>query len=137
MQPASTPQPIRVAIVDDHLVVRQGLKQYLAEFEDITWAGEAADGVAALALLVSTRVDVVLLDLSMPRKHGLEILPEIRARYPATQVVVLTGYPPSHYEDEAKRLGAFAYLHKECAPVDILAAVRAAARRAANEQRFD
>lgn len=91
------PEGIRVAVVDDHLIVRQGLKQYLAEFKDITWVGEAADGVAALALIASTRVDVLLLDLAMPGKSGLEVLPEIRARYPATHVVVVTGYPESHY----------------------------------------
>jgi DNA-binding NarL/FixJ family response regulator len=139
MHSGDTRPPLRVAIVDDHLIVRQGLKQYLAEFEDLTWAGEAEDGVAALAFMASTRVDVVLLDLAMPRKSGLEVLPELRARYPATHVVVVTGYPESHYGDEAKRLGAFAYLHKECEPLEIIAAIRAAGRKspgAANEPSF-
>lgn len=133
------PEGIRVSVVDDHLIVRQGLKQYLAEFKDITWVGEAADGVAALALIASTRVDVLLLDLAMPGKSGLEVLPEIRARYPATHVVVVTGYPESHYGEEAKRLGAFAYLHKECEPLEIVDAIRSAARgpgAAANEAHF-
>ena len=129
---------IRVAIVDDHLIVRQGMREYLAQFPDIQCVGDAADGVAGLALLEATPVDVLLLDLAMPRKNGLQLLPEVRARYPATQVVVLTGYPDSHYADEAKRLGAVAYLHKECEPLAIVAAIRDAAGRGApaNEPRY-
>lgn len=129
---------IRVAIVDDHLIVRQGMREYLAQFADLQWVGDAADGVAGLALVADTPVDVLLLDLAMPRKNGLELLPEVRARYPATQVVVLSGYPESHYAEETKRLGAAAYLHKECEPLAIVEAIREAASRAgpANEPRF-
>lgn len=129
---------IRVAIVDDHLIVRQGMREYLEQFVDIRWVGDAADGVAGLALVETTPVDVLLLDLAMPKKNGLELLPELRARYPATQVVVLSGYPESHYADETKRLGAAAYLHKECEPLAIVAAIRSAAGRGApaNEPRF-
>lgn len=132
------PERIRVAVVDDHLIVRQGLREYLAEFDDIEWAGDAADGVAGVALVGSTRVDVLLLDLAMPKKNGLELLPELRARYPATQVVVLSGYPESHYAVETKQLGAAAYLHKECDPLAIVDAIREAASRTdpANEPRF-
>lgn len=129
---------IRVAIVDDHLIVRQGLREYLAQFSDIRWVGDAPDGVAGLTLIETTPVDVLLLDLAMPRKNGLELLPEVRARCPATQVVVLSGYPESHYADETKRRGAVAYLHKECEPLAIVDAIRNAAGRGvpANEPRF-
>lgn len=123
---AGAPTPIRVAIVDDHLMVRSGLRQYFGEFSDIAWVGEAADGVEALELLARTRVDVVLLDLSMPRRTGLEVLPEIRDRYPATRVVVLSGYPPAEFEPRVTQLGAVAYLHKECEPLAIITAVRVA-----------
>lgn len=125
MVPGTT-SPIRVAIVDDHLIVRTALRQYLGEFSDITWVGEAADGVEALELLARTRVDVVLLDLSMPRRSGLEVLPEIRDRYPATRVVVLSGYPATVFEARVVQLGAVAYLHKECDPLAIITAVRLA-----------
>lgn len=124
---------IRVAIVDDHLLVRQGLREYLEQFPDIQWVGEAADGVAGLALVQANAVDVLLLDLAMPRMNGLQVLPEIRARYPATQVVVLTGYPESHYGADAKRLGAVAYIPKDCEPFQIVSTVRAVARNAANQ----
>lgn len=137
MQACSRP-PIRVGVVDDHLLVRQGLRQYLAEFGDLTWVGDAADGVEALDLLAGTRVDVLLLDLALPKKNGLEVLSEVRVRYPATRVVVLSGYPESHYGTETKRLGAAAYLHKECEPLAIVDAIRNAAGRGvpANEPRF-
>jgi two-component system, NarL family, invasion response regulator UvrY len=83
---------------------------------------EAADRVAAFALVETTAVDVLLLDLAMPKKkNGLELLPELRARYPATQVVVLSGYLESHHADETKRRGAAVYLHKECEPLAIRA----------------
>ena len=137
---ADNRSPIRVGIVDDHLVVRQGLRQYLADFGDIEVVGEAADGVEALALLADTPVDVLLLDLAMPRKNGLDVLPEIIGQYPATRMIILTGCPKSHYAEEAKRRGAAAYLHKECEPLAIITAIREAGPArdgAANEAAFD
>jgi len=119
---------IRVLIVDDHTVVRQGLRFLLANQGDIDVVAEAADGEEAIDAVREHVPAVVLLDLLMPRTDGLDALREIKRISPATQVVILT----SHQEDanlfEAVKAGAISYVHKTAGVEAVVNSVRAAAR---------
>ncbi len=119
---------IRVLIVDDHTVVRQGLRFLLESQDDIEVVAEAGDGEAAIAAVREHVPAVVLLDLLMPKTDGLTALREIKGISPATQVVILT----SHQEDAnlfaAVKAGAISYVHKTAGVEAVVDSVRAAAR---------
>ncbi len=115
---------IRIAIVDDHAVVRAGLRQYLAEHEDLCVVAEAADGREALDIVRKGEVDVVLLDIAMPGTNGVDALAAIRARAPKLPVLVFSGHAEAHYGATLLRLGASGYLNKDCDPTEIIKAVR-------------
>jgi two-component system invasion response regulator UvrY len=119
---------IRVGIVDDHAIVRSGLRQYLAEHVDIRVTGEAANGSEALDLARQGEVDVLLLDLSMPDQSGVDALAAIKARFPDLAVLILSGFPEAHYATTLLRQGASGYLNKECDPEEIVTAIRTVAR---------
>jgi DNA-binding NarL/FixJ family response regulator len=119
---------IRVAIVDDHAIVRAGLRQYLSEQVDLRVTGEAANGKQALELLRGGEVDVLVMDLSMPEHGGVDALAAIKARAPELPVLILSGFPEAHYATTLLRQGAAGYLNKECDPEDILSAIRTVAR---------
>jgi two-component system, NarL family, invasion response regulator UvrY len=119
---------IRVAIVDDHAIVRAGLRQYLAEQVDLSVTGEAANGREALELVRGGEIDVLIMDLSMPEHGGVDALAAIKARAPELPVLILSGFPESHYATTLLRQGASGYLNKECDPEDIVQAIRTVAR---------
>lgn len=119
---------IRVLICDDHAIVRQGLRQILADSEDIQVIGEAADGQAALMALRNERFDVVLMDIAMPGRDGLEVLKMAKAEFPRLPVIMLSTYPDSQYAVRALKLGASGYLNKSSDPADLLLAIRKAAK---------
>jgi len=119
---------IRVAIVDDHAIVRAGLRQYLAEQVDLRVTGEAANGREALELLRGGEIDVLVMDISMPEHGGVDALAAIKARAPELPVLILSGFPEAHYATTLLRQGASGYLNKECDPEDILTAIRTVAR---------
>lgn len=119
---------IRVGIVDDHPIVRAGLRQFLGEQVDLRVVGDAADGRAALDLVRGGEVDVLLMDLSMPGAGGVEALQAIKARAPALPVVILSGLPAAHYAVNLLRMGAGAYLNKEGDPEQIAEAIRTVVR---------
>ena len=118
---------LRVVIVDDHAVVRQGLRFILERQGDISVVGEGCNGSQAIQLAVDLLPEVLLLDLLMPESDGMSALREIKRLTPTTQIIILTSY----YEDEqifnAIKAGALSYLLKDTSPQDIIAAVRAAA----------
>ena len=118
---------IRVAIVDDHAIVRAGLRQFLAEQEDLEVSGEAANGREALDLLRKGEVDVMLMDLSMPGHGGVDALQAVKARAPELPVLILSGFPEQHYATTLLRQGASGYLNKECDPEEIVKAIRTVA----------
>ncbi|MCK2217691.1 response regulator transcription factor [Actinomadura sp. ATCC 31491] len=122
--------PVRVLIVDDHEVVRQGLRFVLEQEDGIEVAGEAADGEAALRAVRALRPDVMLLDLVMPGTDGLAALRALRegGDAPAPAVIVLTSFQEEDRVVEAVRLGALSYLSKTSAVDRVVEAVRAAAR---------
>jgi len=118
---------IQVLIVDDHAVVRQGIRFLLSQQPDIIVVGEGRDGVQAVALAADLLPDVILLDLLMPNMDGVAAVREIKRITPSTQIIVLTSY----YEDDqifgVIKAGALSYLLKDTDPHDLVAAVRAAA----------
>ncbi|HET6737528.1 MAG TPA: response regulator transcription factor [Kribbella sp.] len=119
---------IRVLVVDDHPVVRSGLSGMLSVTEDISVVGEAGDGSEALALVESTRPDVVLMDLRMPRMDGVAATGAIVSSYPSTRVLVLTTYDTDTDILHAVEAGAAGYLLKDTPHVELLNGIRAAAR---------
>ena len=115
---------IRIGIVDDHAIVRSGLKQFFSDEVDLRVVGEAASGREAIDLVRTTEMDVLLLDLSMPGQSGIDALTMIRAKAPDVGVLVLSGYPEEHYAMTLIRQGASGYLNKECDPEEIVKAIR-------------
>ena len=119
---------IRIAIVDDHAVVRTGLRQFFADQADFSVVAEAANGRDALDLVRAGGIDVLLLDISMPGHNGVDALAAIRARDAALPVLILSGFPESHFATVLLRQGASGYLNKDCDPQEIVAAIRTVAR---------
>ncbi|MFT3953953.1 MAG: response regulator transcription factor [Piscinibacter sp.] len=103
---------IRVLVCDDHQIVRQGIKQILADAADLALAGEAANGPEAIARVREGGVDVVLLDIAMPQRDGLDVLKQLRAEFPKLPVLMLSTYPDRQYAVRSLKLGAAGYLNK-------------------------
>jgi two-component system, NarL family, response regulator LiaR len=121
--------PIRVALVDDHSVVRRGLRTFLESYPDISVVGEAATGEQTLAQVGSWVPDVVLMDLLMPGgMDGIETTRHLRRLVPSAQVVVLTSDTGDARVGASLRAGAIGYVRKDAEPEVLLEAVRAAAR---------
>jgi len=118
---------IRVVVVDDHAIVRRGLRQILSETQDILVGGEASSGNEVLELLERERFDVALLDIGLPGGSGLALLPTLRRRFPRTAVIVLTMYSDQQFAVRAIRSGAAGFLTKESAPEQLVEAVRCVA----------
>ena len=119
---------IKIVIVDDHAIVRAGLRQFLEEQSDLEVIGEAANGREALDFVRKGGIDVVVMDLSMPDQNGVDALAAIKARAPELPVLILSGYPEAHYATNLLRQGASGYLNKECDPQEIVTAVRTVSR---------
>jgi DNA-binding NarL/FixJ family response regulator len=118
------PDPIGVLLVDDHLVVRQGLRAFLEVQDDIVVVGEAGDGDAALALILELQPDVVLLDLQMPGMSGVEVLQVMRARGAAARVLVVTSFTQPEAVLPAMRAGAAGYVYKDVEPASLAQGIR-------------
>jgi DNA-binding NarL/FixJ family response regulator len=125
--PPRTPM-ILIAIVDDHAVVRAGLRQFFTDQPDFTVVAEAASGSEALDIVRKAEVDVVLLDISMPDQSGVDALAAIRARAPELPVLILSGFAEAHYATTLLRQGASGYLNKDCDPDELVKAVRTVQR---------
>jgi DNA-binding NarL/FixJ family response regulator len=119
-----TEKKIRILIADDHPIVRAGFKQVLSETPDLVVADEAGNGQEVLEHLKKKKYDVVLLDISMPGKNGLEILKELKTDYPKLPVLILSIYPEEQYAIRALKAGAAGYLTKESAPHELISAIR-------------
>ncbi|MDR7269940.1 DNA-binding NarL/FixJ family response regulator [Pelomonas saccharophila] len=119
---------IRIGIVDDHAIVRTGLRQFLSDHVDLRVTGEGSSGHDALEMARGGEVDVLLLDISMPDQSGVDALAAIKARFPELPVLILSGFPEAHYATTLLRQGASGYLNKECDPDEIANAIRLVAR---------
>ncbi len=115
---------IRIAIVDDHALVRAGLRQFFADQADFVVVGDAASGREAMEIVRKGEVDVVVLDISMPGQGGVDVLAAIKARAPTLPVLILSGFPDTHYATALLRHGASGYLNKDCDPEEIVKAIR-------------
>jgi len=115
---------IRVLIADDHAIVREGLKQIVADTPDIVVAGEAKDGYEALDAISKHNYDVVLLDISMPGMSGLDVLKQLKSQKSQLRILILSIYPEEQYAVRTLKAGASGYLTKESAPDELVEAIR-------------
>lgn len=117
---------IRVLVCDDHLIVRQGIKQILADADDIEVACEAAHGPDAIRLVREphARIDVVLLDIAMPQRDGLDMLKQFKNEFPKLPVLILSTYSDKQYAVFSLKLGAAGYLNKSADSEQMIAAIR-------------
>jgi DNA-binding NarL/FixJ family response regulator len=115
---------IKILIADDHAIVREGLKQIVAEETDMTVSGEAADAGELMLLLTKEPFDLIILDIHMPGKSGLEALKEIKVNYPTLPVLILSMYREDQYGLRAIRAGAAGFLKKVSAPDELVKAIR-------------
>lgn len=115
---------IRILVADDHAVVRNGLKQIVSDTPDMVVAAEASNGQEALNKALEDDYDIVLLDITMPDRSGLDILKEIKSQKPELPVLILSIHPEEQYAVRALKAGAAGYLTKESAPEELIRAMR-------------
>jgi len=118
---------IKIGIVDDHVVIRAGLKEYFSSLVDFRVVGEGSNGREAVELVATTEMDVLVMDLSMPGQTGLESLALIRTKVPNLGVLILSGHAEPQYAVSVIRQGASGFLNKDCDPTQIAEAIRVAA----------
>jgi two-component system response regulator NreC len=124
---AAAPKAIRVLVVDDHAVVRAGLRRVLDAEKDIETIGEAANAERAVFEALEHKPDVVLMDVVMPGRSGIEGMPALLQAVPEARVLILSMQDDPHYVREAFEAGASGYVLKEAADTDVVEAVRAVA----------
>jgi NarL family two-component system response regulator LiaR len=120
------PRPIRVIIVDDHAMLRRGLRFFLKGFDDLELVGEGASGKEAIALCAETEPDVILMDMVMPEMDGAKTTQIIRERFPEVQVIALTSFQEEDLIERALQAGAIGYLLKNVSAQDLARAIREA-----------
>ena len=118
---------IRILVADDHPIVREGLKQIIADSHDMVVATEATDGQEVLNQVWKNEFDVVLLDISMPGRNGLDILKQLKSQKPRLAVLLLSVHPEEQYALRALKAGAAGYVTKDRAPEELISAIRAVA----------
>jgi DNA-binding NarL/FixJ family response regulator len=128
---AATPQPIRVAIVDDEQLIAELVALRLADTPGIVVVGMALSGEAALTLVAEQRPDVLVLDLAMPGMDGVDVARQVRARFPEVAIVVLTGHASPMWERPLRELHVEGYLAKTVGTAELVATIRAAAEHRA------
>lgn len=121
---AESAEPTRVLLVDDHPLVRQGIRMLLTGEKDLEVCGEAEDAAGALAFLKDRPVDVAVVDLSLKNSSGLDLIKDIRRRFPTVQVLVVSMRNEGLYAERALRAGARGYVTKEEGPHEVLAGIR-------------
>ncbi|VVE58815.1 DNA-binding response regulator [Pandoraea sputorum] len=114
----------RIIVADDHTLIRAGLQRILAGIDDLELVGEAANGAQAVTLLERSLCDVLLLDLSMPGRSGIDLISHIKASFPKVAILVLTMHGEEQYAVRALKAGASGYLTKDSAPAELVLAVR-------------
>jgi DNA-binding NarL/FixJ family response regulator len=115
---------IKILIADDHAIVREGLKQILSQTPDMVVVAEASNGQEALDKLADNNINLIVLDISMPGKSGLDVLSEIRSKKHELPVLILSMYPGEQYAARVLKAGASGYLTKDSAPDELISAIR-------------
>jgi two-component system invasion response regulator UvrY len=119
-----TKEIIKVLIADDHAIVREGLKQILADTKDIVVAGDSESGIDAIKLARKSGCDVLLLDISMPDRSGIDILKQAKKEFPELAVLMLSMHREDQYAIRSLKAGAAGYLNKQSAPAELVNAIR-------------
>jgi DNA-binding NarL/FixJ family response regulator len=119
---------LKILIADDHAIVRQGLKQIVTETPDMVVAGEASNGQELLNRIKEDDYDVVVLDITMPGRDGMDVLKQLRSEKPELPILMLSIHPEEQYALRALRAGASGYLTKESAPDELVVAIRKVSR---------
>ena len=128
MSRTESPRGIRVLVVDDHAILREGLRALLGYYDDVEVVGEAQDGAESLARVRELLPDVVLMDIAMPGMNGLEATRQIRAQFPETRVLILTQHEDPQYVLPLLQAGASGFVSKRALGTDLINAVRVVAK---------
>lgn len=115
---------IKILIADDHAVVRHGLKQIITDETDMTVAGEAENAAQVLQLIGGENFNVIILDITMPGRSGLDLLPEIKDLRPAAKILILSMHAEEQFAIRALKSGASGYITKQSAPTELIRAIR-------------
>ena len=115
---------ISILVVDDHALIRKGIKQLLEGIPDIRVTGEAAAGTQTINMVRDHSYDLVLLDIDLPDKHGMDVLKQLRAEQTDIKIIVLSMYPEAQYGLRAMKAGAMGYIDKQNTPEELVGAIR-------------
>jgi len=115
---------MNVLVVDDHAIIRKGLKQILDDTDDMRVTGEADCGMQAINMAQQNNYDMVLLDISLPDKHGVEVLKQLKQNHPQLSVLMLSMHAEDQYAVRAMKAGASGYLNKQSVPAQLVDAIR-------------
>lgn len=115
---------INILIADDHSLIREGFKKILSREDDLSVVGEAGNAADIMEFLRKNLCDIIVLDISMPGKTGLDILSDIRIQFPNVKVLILSMHSEEHYALRALKGGALGYLSKDSAPGELITAIR-------------
>ena len=121
---------IRIVLADDHKVVRQGMRALLREEPDFEIVGEAADGLEAVSIVEHLQPNILLLDLSMPKLHGIEVIQRVVTSSPTTKIVVLSIHDSNIYKVRAAEAGASGYVVKSAGSEEVIATMRQVSEQA-------
>jgi DNA-binding NarL/FixJ family response regulator len=117
-------KPARILIVDDHPMVREGITMRISAQRDLEVCGEAATESEALALVSRTDPDMMIVDISLKSGHGIELIKQVKSRYPGVRILVFSGFQESLYGERALRAGALGYLNKQESNDNVIEAIR-------------
>ena len=115
---------IKILVVDDHALIRKGLKQLLDDCPGMKVTGEAETGMQAIGMARKGRYDVVLLDIALPDKHGIDVLKQLKSELPDIKIIVLSMHPEDQYGVRVLKAGAVGYINKQSAPEKLVGAIR-------------
>ncbi|MBI1887288.1 MAG: response regulator transcription factor [Nitrosomonadales bacterium] len=115
---------IKILVVDDHALIRKGITQLLEDNHGMQVAGEAETGIQAISMMRNNHFDLVLLDIALPDKHGMDVLKQLKSEQPDIKIIVLSMYPEDQYGVRTLKAGAMGYINKQSAPEKLVGAIR-------------